>query len=645
MSIFDKRVAFKPFEYPEVLEYKNAINHSYWLVSEWNFLGDVQDFSVKLNDTERSVLKNAMLAISQIEISVKKFWTKLGDRFPKAEFEQVGVTFGESEVRHADAYSHLLQTLGMNNEFDNLLENPVIQGRVDYLTKYLKGASDNSNENYTLTLTLFSIFIENVSLFSQFLIIKSFNKYMNCLKDIDNVVQATQKEECYAEGTEVLTPNGWIDFRDINVGDDVVQYENGKLQFTKVLHKTEKKYEGDMIHFHKKKNQCLVTPNHDMVYYDAAGEFKKVQAHKFLPHNRKYLPHGGVLENSGLETLSPEDRLRIAIQADGTNLKWKDKSGNIWLRGKEGGYTHSIALTKLRKKERLEKILKELNIEFIKSQAENSHEVVYKLRYNHDFDYKELSWVDVKNKSALWCRQFIEEVSKWDGYQNTIKESFGYCSTNKKAIDIVQMVAILGGYRTSIQTRNDKRKESYKPCYKLTFLDKDLNPACHGLEKTTVENYSGKVYCVTVPSGVIVTRYKDDTFIAGNCIHALLGVYLIKQIQKEYPEWFNDDFYAKLQRACNKAYEAEAKIVDWIFEAGDLKFLNKETVKEFVKQRFNESLEMIGASKHFEVDAKKISDLKWFEDEIHAEVNTDFFHKKPVTYSKFTKSFTAEDLF
>ena len=176
MSIFEKRVAFKPFEYPEIIGYKDAINHSYWLVSEWNFIGDIHDFNVKLNDIERNVLKNAMLAISQIEISVKKFWTKLGERFPKAEFEQVGVTFGESEVRHADAYSHLLEVLGMNNEFDQLLQNPVIQGRVDYLTKYLKGASDNSNENYTLTLALFSIFIENVSLFSQFLIIKSFNK-------------------------------------------------------------------------------------------------------------------------------------------------------------------------------------------------------------------------------------------------------------------------------------------------------------------------------------------------------------------------------------------------------------------------------------------------------------------------------------
>ncbi len=324
MSIFDKRVAFKPFEYPEVTEYKNAITHSYWLVSEWNFISDIHDFNVKLDSVEKSALKNAMLAISQIEISVKKFWTRLGDRFPKAEFDQVGVTFGESEVRHSDAYSHLLEVLGMNKDFDQLMENPVIQGRVDYLTKYLKGASDNSNENYTLALTLFSIFIENVSLFSQFVIIKSFNKYKNCLKDIDNVVQATQKEEQ---------------------------------------------------------------------------------------------------------------------------------------------------------------------------------------------------------------------------------------------------------------------------------------------------------------------------------IHALLGVYLIKQIHKEFPNWFNEEFYEKLYRACKKAYEAEEKIIDWIFEAGELSFMRKSVVKEYVKKRFNESLQMIGGKPVFEVDQSKVAELKWFEDEIHAEVNTDFFHKKPVTYSKKTKPIKADDLF
>ena len=147
MSIFTRRTAFKPFEYPEMEKFKESIQHSYWLVSEWNFASDIQDFHVKLSESEKNVIKNTLLAISQIEVSVKKFWTKLGDRFPKPEFEQVGVTFGESEIRHADAYSHLLQVLDLNDDFALLLENPVIQGRVEYLTKYLKGASDSSNEN------------------------------------------------------------------------------------------------------------------------------------------------------------------------------------------------------------------------------------------------------------------------------------------------------------------------------------------------------------------------------------------------------------------------------------------------------------------------------------------------------------------
>lgn len=324
MSVFDKRVAFKPFEYPEVIRYKEAINHSYWLVSEWNFMSDIHDFKVRLNDVERHAIKNAMLAISQIEVSVKRFWTQLGERFPKAEFEQVGVTFGESEVRHSDAYSHLLEVLGLNDEFAQLMQVPQIQGRVNYLTDYLKRAAGNSNESFTLTLALFSFFVENVSLFSQFLVIQSFNKHLNVLKDIDNVVQATKKEEV---------------------------------------------------------------------------------------------------------------------------------------------------------------------------------------------------------------------------------------------------------------------------------------------------------------------------------VHSLFGAHVIRIIKGEFPDWFNEDFYAKLHRACKKAYAAEEQIVEWMFEAGELPFLPKAVVLEFIKQRFNESLEMIDCPAIFEVDRDKLASIQWFTDEIYAEVNMDFFHKKPVTYSKKVKSIKAEDLF
>ena len=53
-----------------------------------------------------------MLAISQIEVAVKSFWGDLYHRIPKPEIGSVGSTFAESEVRHADAYSHLLEILG-----------------------------------------------------------------------------------------------------------------------------------------------------------------------------------------------------------------------------------------------------------------------------------------------------------------------------------------------------------------------------------------------------------------------------------------------------------------------------------------------------------------------------------------------------
>jgi ribonucleoside-diphosphate reductase beta chain len=128
-------------------------------------------------------------------------------------------------------------------------------------------------------------------------------------------------------------------------------------------------------------------------------------------------------------------------------------------------------------------------------------------------------------------------------------------------------------------------------------------------------------------------------------IHALFGAALVKIIQQEQPDWFNEEFFTKLYRACKKAYEAECNIIDWIFEKGELEFLSKDTVKEFIKNRFNESVEMIGGSKIFEVDSNKLEQLKWFDEEIHAEVNTDFFHKKPVTYSKKMQAIKAEDIF
>lgn len=194
-DIFKKRTHLKPYEYPELYEYVDAVRHSYWIHTEFNFVGDVQNFRVNVDEKERNVIKNTMLAIAQIEVAVKTFWGDVYKKIPKPEVGAVGATFAESEVRHTDAYAHLLEILGLNDAFKNITDIPVLMKRVHYLEKSLSNARSEDNREYSQSILLFSLFIEHVSLFSQFLVMMSFNKYKNLFKGISNAVEATSKEE------------------------------------------------------------------------------------------------------------------------------------------------------------------------------------------------------------------------------------------------------------------------------------------------------------------------------------------------------------------------------------------------------------------------------------------------------------------
>ena len=323
-DIFEKRINLKPYEYPQLYEYVPAIRHSYWIHSEFNFTSDIQDFKSRLSAPEQSAIKNTMLAISQIEVAVKSFWGDLYHRIPKPEIGSVGSTFAESEVRHADAYSHLLEILGLNSEFKALKKKPAIMKRVQYLETALKNSKSEDNKEYAEAILLFSLFIEHVSLFSQFLIIMAFNKHKNMLKGISNVVEATSKEE--------------------------------------------------QIH----------------------GDF---------------------------------------------------------------------------------------------------------------------------------------------------------------------------------------------------------------------------------------------------------GIDLIKILQNEHPEWFSSEYKTYIQNVCKEAFEAEQHVVDWIFENGELDFLPKAVINEFLKNRFNKSLESIGIDSVFEIDEKLVSETEWFDDEIIGTKHGDFFVKRSINYSKRAQSITSDDLF
>ncbi len=190
MGIFDKRLNYKPFEYPEVMQFVDSMNASFWVHKEIDFTADIQDFKSNLTTLEQEIVKRSLLSIAQVEIGVKLFWGDLYRYFPKPEFNNLGATFAECEVRHGEAYARLLEVMGYNKDFEKLLNIPVFKKKLELIENSLYADNDVISK-----LLFFAIVIENSSLFSQFANILSFTRFKGYLKNTSNIIAWTSIDE------------------------------------------------------------------------------------------------------------------------------------------------------------------------------------------------------------------------------------------------------------------------------------------------------------------------------------------------------------------------------------------------------------------------------------------------------------------
>jgi ribonucleoside-diphosphate reductase beta chain len=193
--IFDEQISRKPNLYPWTEEFIEAMHNGFWTDKEFNFKSDIQQFKVNLNDQEREIVIRTLSAIGQIEIAVKTFWAKLGENLPHPSLSDLGYVMANVEVIHNNAYERLISALGLEDVFEKNLKLDWIEGRVKYLRKYTHRFYKDSKKQYLYALILFTLFVENVSLFSQFYVINWFARFKNVLKDTDQQVKYTRNEE------------------------------------------------------------------------------------------------------------------------------------------------------------------------------------------------------------------------------------------------------------------------------------------------------------------------------------------------------------------------------------------------------------------------------------------------------------------
>lgn len=337
--------------------------------------------------------------------------------------------------------------------------------------------------------------------------------------------QRVSDNECHVDGTEVLTPTGWVDLSQVTTDTVLAQYHpaDKRISFVNPSRAIEKDYEGQVFEFRSHYGhfvQC-VTPGHRM-------PMRNRKTHDFLVKEATVADYqagsannlisaevAGWVEGS-ITQLTPMERILLAIQADGSVSDRYD--GSI-----VGTVPVQFGFSKARKINRLIDLCNLADIELIELTPDiRGGNVLDQRRFkiNVPVKYKpylkNFSWVDLTDKHVSWCKDFLDETIQWDGHFT--KNTGILHTTSKEGAEITQLVATLAGMKTHLGYHEDTRKETFSPTWRCTWKNQSFVSG-QGINKFT-HDYSGKVRCVTVDTGFFMVRYKGAVSVSGNCVHA-----------------------------------------------------------------------------------------------------------------------------
>ncbi len=308
------------------------------------------------------------------------------------------------------------------------------------------------------------------------------------------------RPDCYDDQTQILTDSGWKFFKDLNINDLVAQVRHdGTYEFTKPLKYVDQDYSGEMYRFFDDlgKLDLLVTPNHRMIF---------IKNNEFLVEEAKLTKVGAwkkdMVRSASSQNLNKSltdmERLKIAFQADGS---YTTSGGKI-----------RFSFSKQRKINRLKNILNNEKISY-KIYDLNDGRVEFNIDSSSDLFSKNFDWFDISNLCSHWCQEFIEELSYWDATRRS-ENRFKFDTTNKSVIEKVELVALSAGYGTIISEKEDNRSEKFSKVYTAHIMKN--NKLGGQSQNKEVIQYSGKIYCVTVPTGMILVKRNRSVVICGN---------------------------------------------------------------------------------------------------------------------------------
>jgi ribonucleoside-diphosphate reductase class 1b beta subunit len=348
--------------------------------------------------------------------------------------------------------------------------------------------------------------------------------------------------ECLTSAHELLTPAGWKPISEITTEDLIAQY-NPDTKTTEFVHPVQTSHhfadKTFLLESPKGHVKQHVSPGHRLLFERRTAETgttdwtPEVIEAKDVP--RGYLNGFTRVVNVapaatvGVERLTAQQRLFIAIQADGSFDTWtKNMAGELSRTGVISGTVPvRFSFSKSRKIERLIELAAEagwtLNDrgQTVPDDTPRAQQRSFALDLPallaKDRGKKLRDYFDLSTLSAAACRDFIDEITLWDGHALSSGISL-YWSVDKDNADFIVAVASLAGYRSHVGVRVDDRSENFRDSHCVTITK---NKQYSNAQNVTIDELPGEeVYGVEVPSTFLITRNGHSVTVTGNCVHA-----------------------------------------------------------------------------------------------------------------------------
>jgi len=182
VTVFDERAYYKPFDYPQFYEWYEKHEAAHWLPKEVPLIEDMKDWNKRLTNEERTFLTQIFRFFTQADVDVASAYsTEYLPVFVLPEIRMMLLSFGAREAIHVQAYSHLIDTLGMPEvTYRQFLDYQEMRDKHEYYERAIGNFSDKkTKKDIVKKIAIFAAFTEGMQLFSSFVMLLNFARAEN----------------------------------------------------------------------------------------------------------------------------------------------------------------------------------------------------------------------------------------------------------------------------------------------------------------------------------------------------------------------------------------------------------------------------------------------------------------------------------